>query len=38
VDWYNVWLYPCAFAAVVMAIFFLAFWDRVDESDAPSGH
>jgi nucleoside transporter len=38
VDWYTVWLYPCIFAAVVMAIFFLAFWDRVDESDAPAGH
>jgi nucleoside transporter len=34
VDWYTVWIYPCVFAAVVMVIFFLAFWDRVEDSQA----
>jgi len=27
-DWRAVWLYPCLFAAGVMALFFLLFWDR----------
>jgi len=29
-DWKAIWLYPCLFAAGVMVIFFLFFWDRVD--------
>jgi MFS family permease len=29
-DWYKIWLYPAAFAAAVMVVFFLLFWDRVD--------
>jgi nucleoside transporter len=37
VDWKSVWLYPCLFAAVVMVIFFLLFWDRVDRTPKPSG-
>jgi nucleoside transporter len=32
VDWRTVWLYPAVFAGVVMVIFFLFFWDRVDEN------
>jgi nucleoside transporter len=28
-DWKTIWLYPCLFAAGVMIIFFLLFWDRV---------
>ena len=32
VDWKTVWLYPAVFAGAVMVIFFLFFWDRVDES------
>lgn len=27
-DWYNIWLYPALFAAGVMVIFFLFFWDK----------
>jgi nucleoside transporter len=30
VDWYTVWLYPAVFAAAIMVIFFLFFWDRID--------
>jgi nucleoside transporter len=30
-DWKTIWLYPCVFAAAVMVIFFLFFWDRVDD-------
>jgi MFS family permease len=29
-DWYKIWLYPAAFAAGVMVVFFLFFWDRID--------
>jgi nucleoside transporter len=29
-DWYNIWLYPAVFAAGVMVVFFLLFWDRID--------
>jgi MFS family permease len=29
-DWRTIWLYPCLFAAAVMVVFFLLFWDRVD--------
>jgi nucleoside transporter len=29
-DWYTIWLYPAAFAAGVMVVFFLLFWDRID--------
>src|SRR5262245_13389608 len=29
-DWRAIWLYPCLFAAAVMVIFFLFFWDRTD--------
>jgi nucleoside transporter len=35
VDWYTVWLYPAAFAAVILVIFYLFFWDR---SSASSQH
>jgi nucleoside transporter len=28
-DWRTIWLYPCLFAAGVMVVFFLFFWDRV---------
>jgi nucleoside transporter len=28
-DWKTIWLYPCVFAAAIMVIFFLLFWDRV---------
>lgn len=37
-DWYKIWLYPCLFAAAVMVIFYLFFWDNVDEgqkADSP---
>ncbi|QDU91275.1 Putative nucleoside transporter YegT [Pirellulimonas nuda] len=27
-DWYTIWLYPCLFAAAVMVVFFLFFWDK----------
>jgi hypothetical protein len=30
-DWYNIWLYPALFAAGVMVIFFLFFWDKVEQ-------
>jgi len=30
-DWYTIWLYPCIFAAFVMIIFGLSFWDREDD-------
>jgi hypothetical protein len=30
-DWKTIWLYPCLFAAGVMVVFFLFFWDRVDD-------
>jgi nucleoside transporter len=33
-DWYNIWLYPALFAAAVMVIFFLFFWDK---GDSPNG-
>jgi nucleoside transporter len=29
-DWKTIWLWPCVFAAAVMVIFFLFFWDRLD--------
>ena len=29
-DWYTIWLYPAVFAAAVMVVFFLLFWDRID--------
>jgi nucleoside transporter len=29
-DWETIWLWPCVFAAAVMVIFFLFFWDRLD--------
>jgi len=32
-DWQRIWLYPCLFAAAVLVIFFLFFWDRT--SDTP---
>jgi nucleoside transporter len=32
-DWQMIWLYPCLFAAAVMVIFFLLFWDRVSNGD-----
>jgi nucleoside transporter len=36
-DWRTVWLYPCYFAAGVMAVFFLFFWDRgAAESAVPA--
>jgi MFS family permease len=28
-NWYTIWLYPAIFAAAVMVIFFLLFWDRL---------
>ena len=28
-DWRIIRLYPCIFAAAIMVIFFLLFWDRV---------
>jgi nucleoside transporter len=31
-DWKTIWLYPCLFAAGVMVIFFLFFWDRLNRS------
>jgi len=31
-DWRTIWLYPCLFAAGIMVIFFLFFWDRVDQN------
>jgi nucleoside transporter len=38
-DWRTIWLYPAYFAAGVMAIFFLLFWDRkVDSAPAASGN
>jgi nucleoside transporter len=33
-DWYKIWLYPAAFAAAVMVVFFLLFWDRVDNGSS----
>jgi nucleoside transporter len=35
-DWRTIWLYPCLFAAAVMGIFFLLFWDRVGQNDQVS--
>jgi nucleoside transporter len=35
-DWTTIWLYPCLFAAAVMVIFFLLFWDRVGDKDRVS--
>ena len=32
-DWRTIWLYPCLFAAGVMVIFFLFFWDRLDRRE-----
>jgi MFS family permease len=29
-DWAKIWLYPAVFAGLVMTLFFLFFWDRVD--------
>jgi nucleoside transporter len=29
-DWGKIWLYPAVFAGLVMTLFFLFFWDRVD--------
>jgi hypothetical protein len=34
-DWQTIWLYPCNFAAGVMLIFGLLFWDRTNESQQP---
>jgi nucleoside transporter len=31
VDWRTVWLYPAVFAGVVLVLFVLFFWDRVDK-------
>ncbi|MFO0791628.1 MAG: MFS transporter [Pirellulales bacterium] len=35
-DWHAIWLYPSLFAAGVMVIFFLFFWDRADDEQAVS--
>jgi nucleoside transporter len=34
-DWRTIWFYPCLFAAAVMVLFFLLFWDRPDNVAAP---
>jgi nucleoside transporter len=34
-DWETIWLYPAVFAAGVMVIFFLLFWDRRVNGRAP---
>jgi MFS family permease len=34
-DWYTIWLYPAVFAAAVMIIFFLFFWDRAVNGRTP---
>jgi hypothetical protein len=34
-DWHTIWLYPSVFAAVVMIIFFLFFWDRAVNGRTP---
>lgn len=31
-DWKTIWLYPCLFAAAVMVILFLLFWDRLENN------
>lgn len=33
-DWKTIWLYPCVFAAGVMVVFFLLFWDRLQNKAA----
>lgn len=32
-DWYTIWLYPAIFAAAVLAVFIIFFWDRVRVED-----
>jgi nucleoside transporter len=34
-NWYMIWLYPAVFAAAVMVIFFLFFWDRAVNGRTP---
>jgi len=36
-DWRTIWLYPAVFAAAVMAIFFVLFWDRIQAAPPASG-
>jgi nucleoside transporter len=33
-DWYTIWLYPALFAAAILVIFYLLFWDRVRPAEA----
>lgn len=33
-DWRAIWLYPCLFAAAVMVLFAMLFWDRTDNGQA----
>lgn len=35
-DWYSIWFYPAVFAGVILVLFFVTFWDRV-ERDASEG-
>ena len=30
-DWTTIWFYPAAFALFVMILFFVLFWDRVED-------
>jgi nucleoside transporter len=36
-DWHTIWLYPAYFAAAVMVVFFLFFWDRKVDQPGPPG-
>ncbi len=29
-DWYSIWFYPAVFAGVILVLFFVTFWDRVE--------
>ena len=31
-DWYTIWLYPAVFAAIVLVVFILLFWDRGEKA------
>lgn len=35
-QWKAYWMFPCMMAAVIMVVFFLAFWDKTTE-EAPAG-
>jgi nucleoside transporter len=39
-NWYNIWFYPAMFAAAVMVIFFLFFWDKGESAngETSAGH